>query len=61
LAGRPWTINSLANIDALLAEDFQPITDQRGGAAYRLRAAAGLLRRFQIETSLSVPARMEDL
>jgi xanthine dehydrogenase small subunit len=61
MAGRPWTIGSLADIDALVAEDFTPISDHRGGAAYRLRAAAGLLRRFQIETTLDVPARVEDL
>ncbi len=53
MAGRPWTIGSLADIDALVAEDFTPISDHRGGAAYRLRAAAGLLRRFQIETTLA--------
>jgi xanthine dehydrogenase small subunit len=61
LVGQPWTADSLADVDALLAEDFRPITDHRGGAAYRLRAAAGLLRRFQIETSSAVPARVEAL
>jgi NADH dehydrogenase FAD-containing subunit len=30
-------------------------------AAYRLRAAAGLLRRFQLETSLAEPMRLEAL
>jgi xanthine dehydrogenase small subunit len=61
MARRPWTIDSLADTDALLAEDFTPISDHRGGAAYRLRAAAGLLRRFQIETTSAVPARVENL
>jgi xanthine dehydrogenase small subunit len=61
LTGRPWTTDSLADIDDLMAEDFQPISDHRGGAAYRLRAAAGLLRRFQIETSQTVPTRVESL
>src|SRR5262249_3677218 len=51
--GRPWAPAWLADIDALLARDFTPITDHRGGAAYRLRAAAGLLRRFQLATSLA--------
>jgi xanthine dehydrogenase small subunit len=45
----------------LLARDFTPIADHRGGAAYRLRAAAGLLRRFQLETSLAEPMRVEAL
>ena len=51
MSGRPWTPTWLADIDAVLARDFTPISDHRGSAAYRLRAAAGLLRRFQHETS----------
>jgi len=37
---------SVAELQALLAKDFAPISDHRGSAAYRLRAAAGLARRF---------------
>jgi xanthine dehydrogenase small subunit len=59
--GRPWAPAWLADIDALLARDFTPMSDHRGGAAYRLRAAAGLLRRFQLETSLAAPMRVEAL
>lgn len=59
--GRPWAPAWLADVEALLARDFAPITDHRGGAAYRLRAAAGLLRRFQLETSLAEPMRVEAL
>ena len=61
VSGRPWTPAWLADIDALLARDFTPIGDHRGGAAYRLRAAGGLLRRFQLETSLAAPMRVEAL
>jgi xanthine dehydrogenase small subunit len=61
LRGRPWTPAWLADVEALLARDFTPITDHRGGAAYRLRAAAGLLRRFQLEASLAEPMRVEAL
>ena len=61
VSGRPWAPAWLADIDALLARDFTPIGDHRGGAAYRLRAAAGLLRRFQLETSLAAPMRVEAL
>ena len=46
--GRPWEPAWLPDVETLLARDFTPIGDHRGGAAYRLRAAAGLLRRFQI-------------
>ena len=60
--GRVWEPAALTDIDALLARDFTPISDHRGGAAYRLRAAAGLLRRFQLETSAAaVPTRVEAL
>jgi xanthine dehydrogenase small subunit len=61
LKGRPWAPASLADVDGLLARDFTPIADHRGSAAYRLRAAAGLLRRFQLETSLAAPMRVEGL
>jgi xanthine dehydrogenase small subunit len=61
LPGRPWTPAWLADVEGLLAGDFTPISDHRGGAAYRLRAAAGLLRRFQLETSATAPVRLEVL
>jgi xanthine dehydrogenase small subunit len=61
VTGRPWTPAWLADIDGLLARDFTPIGDHRGGAAYRLRAAAGLLRRFQLETSAGAPMRVDAL
>jgi xanthine dehydrogenase small subunit len=57
--GRPWAPAWLADIEPLLARDFTPIGDHRGGAGYRLRAAAGLLRRFQLETSSGAPMRVE--
>ena len=59
--GRPWAPAWLADVEALLARDFTPMTDHRGGAAYRLRAGAGLLRRFQLEASLAGPLRVEAL
>jgi xanthine dehydrogenase small subunit len=61
VTGRPWTPDTLTNIDAALARDFKPMSDHRGGAAYRVRAAANLLRRFQWETSSDVPVRVEAL
>src|SRR5262249_15616747 len=59
--GRPWAPAWLADIDALLARDFTPIADHRGGAAYRCRAAAGPLRRFPLGTSLAEPMRVDAL
>jgi xanthine dehydrogenase small subunit len=61
LAGRPWAPAWIADVDALIARDFTPVTDHRGGAAYRLRAAAGLVRRFLHETTATKPVRLEAL
>lgn len=55
LTGKPWTAETLRDIDALIAQDFQPMTDHRGTDAYRLRAAANLVRRLQIETTEGRP------
>ena len=50
------------DIDDWLAQDFRPLSDHRGSAAYRLRAAAGLVRRFRLETgSPTAPIRLEAL
>jgi len=51
LTGRPWTEDALAGIDAIIAQDFKPMSDHRGSADYRLRAAANLLRRLHAETT----------
>jgi xanthine dehydrogenase small subunit len=51
VTGKPWTSETLQDIDALIARDFQPMTDHRGTDAYRRRAAANLLRRLQVETT----------
>jgi xanthine dehydrogenase small subunit len=51
ITGKPWTAETLRDVDALIAQDFQPMTDHRGTDAYRLRAAANLIRRLQIETT----------
>jgi xanthine dehydrogenase small subunit len=51
ITGRPWTADTLTDIDAVLAQDFQPMTDHRGTDTYRSRAAANLIRRLQIETT----------
>jgi xanthine dehydrogenase small subunit len=61
LTGRPWAREAVPDFDALLARDFTPMTDHRGGAGYRSRAAAGLLRRFQLETTATAPVRVEAL
>ena len=54
LAGRDWAQASEADISAALARDFTPMGDHRGSAAYRLRAAANLVRRLQLESTSHV-------
>ena len=53
--GKSWTADTLKHVDGLIAQDFQPMTDHRGTDAYRLRAAANLVRRLQAE-SMGGPA-----
>ncbi|MCK6449346.1 MAG: xanthine dehydrogenase small subunit [Alphaproteobacteria bacterium] len=62
LTGRMWRRESLVDVDALVARDFQPIDDVRATAAYRLRAAANLVRRLQLETGAGpAPAGLDAL
>jgi xanthine dehydrogenase small subunit len=56
VTGKPWTAETLIGVDALIAQDFQPMTDHRGTDAYRLRAAANLVRRLQLETTRETTA-----
>ncbi|MSU91148.1 xanthine dehydrogenase small subunit [Rhodobacteraceae bacterium 2CG4] len=64
LAGKPWT---LATVEAALpafAQDYTPLSDMRGSAEYRLRAARNmLLRNFHedqgTQTRLARPSRIE--
>jgi xanthine dehydrogenase small subunit len=51
LHGQPWNEASIELALAALAEDFKPLTDMRASAAYRLRGAQSLLRRFFLESA----------
>ena len=46
LKDQPFSAATFENAAAAVARDFQPIDDWRGSAAYRLTAAANLLRRL---------------
>ncbi len=61
VTGRPWTADTLKDIDSLIARDFQPMTDHRGTDAYRLRAAANLVRRLQAESAGSATLQVWEL
>ncbi|HEV7276728.1 MAG TPA: xanthine dehydrogenase small subunit [Devosiaceae bacterium] len=51
LLGRSWDAATIEGVLPAFAEDFQPLTDMRASAAYRLLAAQNLLRRFHLETT----------
>ena len=50
LLGQPWTEATLRAAQQALADDFQPLTDMRASADYRLQVAQNLLRRLWLET-----------
>jgi xanthine dehydrogenase small subunit len=49
LIGKSWSDETAEAAAEALADDFQPLTDLRGSAEYRLAAAANLVRRLRIE------------
>jgi xanthine dehydrogenase small subunit len=51
LSGQPWSEASVEAAAIALAGDYTPLTDARGSSAYRLAAAANLLRRLWAEQS----------
>lgn len=50
LHGQVWNEETLGKGLAAFAKDFEPITDMRASADYRLRAGQNLLRRLYLET-----------
>ncbi|MFZ5608116.1 MAG: xanthine dehydrogenase small subunit [Pseudomonadota bacterium] len=51
LAGAPWTQASIDKASAALDEDYQPISDLRASAGYRLRVARNLLKKAFLEST----------
>jgi len=51
LLGKPWTFSTVEDALPAYEADFQPISDMRASAGYRMLAAKNLLRRFFIETT----------
>ena len=51
LLGKPWTAATVEAALSAYAEDYQPISDMRASAEYRMAAAQNLLRRFLLETT----------
>ncbi len=61
LAGQPDAASSYERAAIAVQDDFLPLADLRGSAAYRRAVAANLLRRFGLQASGSVPASLPDL
>ncbi|WP_417308153.1 xanthine dehydrogenase small subunit [Devosia sp.] len=51
LVGKPWTLETIEAAIPAFGEDYQPLTDMRASAEYRLLAAQNLLRRFFFEST----------
>jgi xanthine dehydrogenase small subunit len=49
LIGKPWSEETIEAAAQAIAEDYQPLSDLRGSAAYRLSAAANLVRGLWLE------------
>jgi len=50
LLGQPWTQASVNAAKQALADDFQPLSDMRASAGYRLQVAQNLIQRLWLET-----------
>ncbi len=53
--GQPWSQATVDAAKTALGEDFQPLSDMRASASYRLQAARNLLQRFWLETRTTDP------
>ncbi len=52
LLGKPWTEETILAATPAFETDFQPLTDMRGSAGYRMLIAKNLLRKYFEETRL---------
>jgi xanthine dehydrogenase small subunit len=50
LVGQPWTKDSVEQAITTLRQEFQPISDMRASAAYRIHLLGSLLERFWLES-----------
>jgi xanthine dehydrogenase small subunit len=55
VVGRPWTETTVQAAQAALAQDFQPLSDMRASATYRMQVAQNLLLRLWLETRTEAP------
>lgn len=59
LNGNPWTPQTITKAQHALLDDFEPISDMRASARYRLQVSQNLLQRFFLEhTETAYPVRL---
>ena len=56
LTGRPFDADAARDAAAALAQDFQPLSDMRASAAYRLTVAGNLIVKFQLAQTMPLGA-----
>ncbi|HEY1149409.1 MAG TPA: xanthine dehydrogenase small subunit, partial [Pseudoduganella sp.] len=61
LQGRPWSEAAMREAMAMLAQDYDPLTDMRASSEYRMKTAQNLLRRFWLETRSEAPLAPQDV
>lgn len=59
LRGQPFDDAALADAQTALTHDFQPLTDLRASAGYRLAVAQNLLTRLQLDIAGTAPTRVD--
>jgi xanthine dehydrogenase small subunit len=59
LTGKPWARASVEAALPAFAEDYQPLSDWRASAEYRLKASQNLLLRVFLESTGAAHARLE--
>jgi len=52
LEGRPWASETIAGALPAFERDYEPMTDMRASAGYRMRVAKNLLRKYFHETTV---------
>ncbi|MFY0635992.1 MAG: xanthine dehydrogenase small subunit [Vannielia sp.] len=59
LTGQPWSEATVTDAMTALLADFQPLSDMRASAAYRMECAQNMLRRYWLETTGAVTSVLE--
>lgn len=58
LIGQPFTQDAVRVAQDALSQDFQPLSDMRASAQYRMQSARNMIRRYWLEQVEKVPTRL---